>query len=103
VLLFLPVLPFACAPSAEEVQREYDAYVSARNACSVDSDCAIVFPSCPLGCYTAVAVQYQAAVESKARELVDEYESQGQKCYYDCQAVQGAVCTSGNCEVVVQQ
>jgi hypothetical protein len=106
VLLFFPVLPLACsapsAPSAEEVRREFDAYVAARNACSADSDCAIVFAGCPLVCYAAVAVRYQAAAESKARELVDDYESEGQKCYARCQAAPGAACTSGKCEVVTQ-
>jgi hypothetical protein len=90
------ILIGACAPSEEEVQEEFDAYVAERNACTVTDDCVLATADCPLGCWVSVNRAYQADVEAKARELVEDYESGGQKCYYDCiPAV--AVCRDGRC------
>ena len=86
----------ACAPSEEEIQEEFDAYVAKRNSCTVTDDCVLASTDCPLGCGTAVNRTYQADVERKARELVADYESEGQQCYYDCQVLV-AVCTEGRC------
>jgi hypothetical protein len=90
------IVLMSCAPSEEEIKKEFDAYVAERNACMVTDDCVIASTGCPLGCGTAVNRVYQAAVEAKARELVDEYESEGQKCYYDCN-VPVPVCMDGRC------
>jgi hypothetical protein len=60
-------------PSEEEIKREFEAYVAARNQCSVNDDCVLASADCPLGCYAAVNRVYQAEVEAKARELVSEW------------------------------
>jgi hypothetical protein len=86
-----------CAPSEEETQREFDAYVEGANACSEASECGLASPDCPLGCYVAVRVDRIASVERKARELIDDYESGGQSCEYDCAPPPVVDCVGGRC------
>ena len=73
-----------CAPSQEEIEREFDAYVDGANACSAASDCGIARVDCPLGCFVAVRADRVTSVERKARELIEDYESGGRSCAYDC-------------------
>ncbi len=89
------------APSAEEIKKEFADYVASRRACMTNDDCVLAATDCPLGCGTAVAREDQADVERKARELVDDYESGGEQCYYDCIAL-SAVCDAGSCTEVTQ-
>jgi hypothetical protein len=65
----------------------------------MDADCAIASASCPLPCFVAVRADRKAAVETKARELVDDYESGGRGCDYGCVEPGPAVCVSGRCRV----
>jgi hypothetical protein len=95
MLFSIAALP-ACGPSEEEIQKEFDAYVAARNACTVTDDCVLANADCPLGCWVAVNRAYQADVEKKARDLVTDYESGGPSCVYDCQPAV-PVCTDGHC------
>jgi hypothetical protein len=86
----------ACASSEREIQKEFDAYVAERKSCTVTDDCVLASTGCPLGCGTAVNRVYQADVEAKARELIDEYQSGGRSCQYSCLVIT-AVCTEGRC------
>lgn len=88
-----------CAPSEEEIEREFDAYVEGANACSVASECGIAAADCPLGCFVAVRIDRVASVERKARELVEDYESGGRGCRYDCVQPGALECVSGRCAV----
>ncbi len=87
-----------CAPSEEEVQDEFAAFIASRRGCEQDTDCAVVYPGCPLGCYVAVAEEHVEAVEKKARELVEDYERAGRSCDYDCMEPPEPVCRAGGCE-----
>ena len=86
-----------CAPSAEEIQEEFEEYVDGVNACSVATECAVVMPGCPLGCGVAVRVDQVAAVERKADELIGDYVSGGQVCIYTCPAPGAVECVGGRC------
>ena len=83
MLLACALIP-GCAPSEEDIQEEFDEFVSTRNSCSSVDDCTIVHPGCPLGCHVGVNKAHEAAVKAKADELIDDYESGGQACAYDC-------------------
>ena len=87
------------APSEETIKAEFDAYVAGANACAAASDCAIVFPGCPLGCEVAVRADRSVDVMKKAGSLIQQYESGNQAgCAYSC-AQSHAVCTEGLCAV----
>jgi hypothetical protein len=86
--------------SEEEIEDEFDAFVKTRSACMEPSDCVAVPADCPLGCQVAVNRVHVTAVREKAQELIDEYESGGRSCAYDCIAVQGLECTMGHCALV---
>ena len=79
-----------CAPSEEEVRAEFEKFVSSRRACALDADCVLAAAGCPLGCTAAVNREHQAAVEAKARELIEDYESGGAACDYECVSEQAA-------------
>jgi len=87
----------ACAPSEEEIREEFDEFLSTRVSCSSVDDCTIVHPGCPLGCHVGVNKAYEAEVKAKAEELIDDYESGGQACDYECLAAEPA-CNAGRCE-----
>lgn len=86
-----------CAPSAEDVKQEFDAYVANANQCEETAECTLATAGCPLGCVAAVRVEAKADVERKARELIEDYESGGTVCEYECVAVSGAECRDGRC------
>jgi len=89
----------ACSPSEEEVEAELAEFIASRDDCTVDEDCALAHTECPLGCYHAVNKAHVTAVEDKARELVDDYESGGMGCTYRCARAFGAMCQAGTCAV----
>ena len=94
------LLVMACAARSEqEIQAEFRAYVAAHNQCSSSEQCVLASAGCPLGCAVAVNIEHKGAVEKKAAELVNEYESGGRQCQYDC-AVVVAACSEGHCELV---
>lgn len=92
------VLGVACGASEEAVQREFDAVVAASNFCERDSDCAVVFPGCPLGCQTAINAKHKQKVERRARELIDDYETGGRSCEYDCASPGPVACIAERCD-----
>jgi hypothetical protein len=86
-----------CAPSEEDIEREFDAYVEGANACSSASECSIAATECPLACFVAVRTDRVASVERKARELVQDYESGGESCDYSCLPPGAVECVRGRC------
>ena len=100
-----PVIVFAVTPmgcsgkSEEEVRREFEEFVQRSNDCSEASECVLASAGCPLGCYTAVHRDHKAAVEKKAKELIDEYED---SCEYECAAPGPIECIDGKCSVSFQ-
>jgi hypothetical protein len=91
-----------CAPSEEEIQREFEDYVNDANACSVVSECSEVQPGCPLGCGVAVRTDRVASVERKAEELIDEHTAGGNRCIYSCASPGTLACVDGRCGFVAQ-
>lgn len=89
----------SCGRSEEDVQQEFTEFVAESNACQKASECVLVGPGCPLGCFVAVNSEKKAEVEAKARELVEDYESVGQSCAYDCAAPGPIECVAGHCDV----
>lgn len=85
------------APSEEEVREEFNDYVSGANSCSMVDDCAYASAGCPLGCQVAVRKDRVADVERKARELIDDYETGGRDCEYECVQPLGVTCSGGRC------
>jgi hypothetical protein len=85
------------APSEEDVKAEFDDYVASANSCSTADDCAYASAGCPLGCVVAVRKDRVADVERKARELIDDYESGGRACEYECVQPLGVTCRAGRC------
>jgi len=85
------------APSEEEIKEEFAAEVERSNDCTADSECVVAFANCPLGCFALVNAQHKARVEQKARELVEDYESGGQSCVYDCEPAPPLACVDGEC------
>jgi hypothetical protein len=85
------------APSEEDVQAEFNEYVSGANACSTDDECAYASAGCPLGCQVAVQKDRVGDVERKARELIDDYETGGRACAYECVPALGVACRGGRC------
>lgn len=96
-LIGAALLAFGCAPSEEEIQEEFDAFVAQRNGCEVDADCEMASADCPLGCFVYVNRAKVAEVEAKAKDLIEEYESMGTQCAYDCIEPPGAVCEAKHC------
>lgn len=93
----------ACGPpSEEEIQQEFDEFVAERNHCSAATECTLVYPGCPLGCAVGVRTEFAGEVNDKADELIEDYESGGQACAYDCMATT-ADCVEGRCEAVPEQ
>jgi hypothetical protein len=93
------LLLLACAPSEEEVRADFDEFLTTRTACASADECVLVYPGCPLGCAVAVHRDFETETRSRAAELIDDYESGGRACAYDCLAMQAA-CSSGRCEAV---
>lgn len=85
--------------SMEAIQADFDAYVETVNACGDDAECTVIYPGCPLGCFTAVRVDRREEAEAYARNLVASYELGGPSCEYDCLAHDPARCDEGHCLV----
>jgi hypothetical protein len=97
-LLFF-VLLAGCGPSAEEIQAEFEDHLAANDSCTADTDCTVISPGCPLGCFVAVRADRADACEARARELIDDYESGGESCDYDCAAPGPVRCEAEHCTV----
>ncbi len=80
---------------------KWDTFVEAHSACADVSDCALVYPGCPLGCASAVSAEHAAEAEAYADELVSAYQAGGGGCVYDCAAF-ALACTAGQCEALGQ-
>src|SRR5687768_6897953 len=94
------ILGVSCsAPSEDDIQAEFDAFVAHNNSCMVDDDCALATADCPLGCFVAVNESRVDETEAKARALIDDYESGGRKCFYQCATPGPLRCEAQHCVV----
>jgi len=64
--------------------------------CSEDSDCVVIYPGCPLGCYAAVN---RAEVETVEAKIERYHNQQSNECLYDCAAPTDPWCEAGQCVV----
>ncbi len=97
MLVLLLLLLISCAPSEEEIEAEFAAFVASRNHCEATTECVLVGLECPLGCFIAVHSQYERAVRDKSRALVEDYQSGGRSCAYDCARAPALECRMGRC------
>jgi hypothetical protein len=104
---FLALLLLVCgscaAPSEEEVRAEFGSFVEKHNACADASECALIYPGCPLGCYVPINVESAEKAKAKAKELIDDYQSGGQACAADCLEATPLACVNHKCELTARQ
>lgn len=96
---FLPLLLLAGCASEQRVQQRWDEYVSEHNSCELASDCALVYPGCPLDCWSAVSVNDVDEAEHTAERLIRRYEGFGRSCDYGCLAPGELSCEAGTCTI----
>jgi hypothetical protein len=97
VLAIVSWLGTSCSPSEEAIQARFEAFVNTANQCTEASECTIVTPGCPLGCFVSVRADRRAEVEAKAHALVTEYQRWGAHCDYDCAAAGVPTCSDHRC------
>jgi hypothetical protein len=86
-------------PTEEEIQEEFNQAVAASNDCETDADCVLVTPGCPLGCGSAVNIEYETEIRNLAKKLIFEWQLGGKGCDYSCPCMI-AVCSENKCEAV---
>jgi|GEM_PF-1543996 hypothetical protein len=96
-LVLCLALGVGCAPSEQEIRKEFEEFVTRHNACERDEDCTLITPGCPLGCWTPLRKDAADEGARLADELIDDYESAGRACEYDCVSACGARCTDKVC------
>lgn len=103
---FLALLLFACgcaAPSEDEIRAEFATFVDEHNACDDVSECTLIYPGCPLGCYVPINVESAEDAKAKAKALIDDYESGGSGCAYSCIGETPLACRNHRCELTARQ
>ncbi len=86
-----------CAISSERAEERWDESVDANNSCETADDCVVVYPGCPLGCFTAVSADAEQQATAEAQSIVDAYERGGRSCEYDCLGSLPPTCDAGVC------
>ena len=85
----------AAAEKDCHVEEEWRAFVTARQSCSTDQDCALVATDCPFGCMNVpVAAVHAKAVTKKESELRKRLV---RVCNYKCPPVTRTVCRERWC------
>jgi hypothetical protein len=87
----------ACGISEERAEDQWSAFVEEHNECTDVSECAIVYPGCPLGCYEAVAQEHVSEAQTEAQRIIDKYERGGRACAYSCAEAPSLVCENQRC------
>jgi hypothetical protein len=85
------------APSEEDVKNDFAVVVDGANHCTESDQCTLVSAGCPLPCWVSVRKDRAAEVERKGRELVDDFESGGSMCVYECASRGTPICKNGRC------
>src|SRR5262245_52152600 len=58
-----------CREKRAALGPEFDKAVSEKNSCKSSSECAVLTPGCPFGCYVGVRRADLAAVQARVQEL----------------------------------
>jgi hypothetical protein len=93
--------PVESPDTKSDVQKQFDAFVAERNACTSAADCTLVSPGCPLGCGTGVRAEHAEAVSAKAAALIAEAERDKGACTYRCAALR-VDCVETRCAAIVE-
>ena len=97
IKLLAVVFIVSCGASEESVEADWNAFLSQNQSCEADTDCVVVYPGCPLGCYAAVSASSEAAANAEADRLIAKYERGGRACAYGCVEAGEPVCSAGMC------
>jgi hypothetical protein len=87
-----------CHERQTALRPEFDKAVSEHNTCKKASDCAVLTPGCPFGCYVGVRASDLVVFEARARELVSQIGSDC-RCMYKCTSKPRASCVHGRCAI----
>src|SRR5262245_20975372 len=74
-----------CQEKNAALRTELEQAVSTRNSCEHSTDCAVLTPGCPFGCYVGVARAHASEVEVLAEKLVG-HNAPDCRCMYKCPA-----------------
>ena len=85
-----------CQEKNAALRTEFEQAVSTRNSCEQSTDCAVLTPGCPFGCYVGVARAHASEVEVLAEKLVGS-NAPDCRCMYKCPAAPQASCVHGIC------
>jgi len=86
-----------CHEKTASLRAEFDKAVALNGSCGSSSECAVLTPGCPFGCYVAVARTHADEVERLAQNLADR--NQDCRCMYKCKARPLASCVRGTCTI----
>ena len=92
----LPKQARGCSAKSAVLRVEFEEIVSAHNQCKKSSDCEVLQPGCPFGCYVAVAKTHLWKVSERADELAASAGHEC-RCKYRCRVAPRAVCVHGTC------
>jgi hypothetical protein len=67
------------------------------DSCKTAGDGALASVDCPLGCSVTVNRSQVAHIERIARDLIDDYESYGRSCAYECIGPREIICRDQRC------
>jgi hypothetical protein len=85
-----------CHEKEAALRPDFDESVSEHNACRKSSECAILTPGCPFGCYVGVRNSDLAIVQTRAHDLASQLGSDC-GCMYKCSPPPEASCVHGRC------
>ena len=91
-----------CHEKQAAMRPDFDKALSEHNSCKKASDCAVLTPGCPFGCYVGVRSTDVAVVESRVRELVRRSGSDC-TCKYKCVGTPRAACAKGKCAIELRR
>jgi|SRR6516165_1694182 hypothetical protein len=85
-----------CQEQNASLRAEFERSVSTRNSCERSTDCAVLVPGCPFGCYVGVARAHASEVELLVKKLTGGNPPDC-RCMYKCPAAPQASCAQGIC------
>ena len=85
------------SPTCEQRFRAVEDLFATRNHCKQASDCELVWPQCPFGCYRAI----ERSHKDELFRLINEYLRHCTNCHYRCILLDSkdALCENGICKV----
>jgi cytoskeletal protein RodZ len=80
-----------------DIETKYQSAVARSNACQKATDCAVISPGCPLGCWSAVNAANAGQILHVAEQLRNEQKKPIGNCMYKCTAKPEPNCVNGQC------